>query len=485
MLPSFLFHIANRTGKSFTVLILLAAANVVYGQVLNTPNTLYSIAGGAAGNADGTGPAAQFNNPSGITVDTAGNLYVADFYNSTIRKITSAGVVSTLAGTVNGFGSADGTGPTAQFYKPIGITVDTAGNLYVADFYNSMIRKITSAGVVSTLAGTAGMDGSADGTGPAARFANPISLVFDKTTGNLYVADYNNATIRKITATGVVSTLAGSPGVLGSADGTGPAAQFDHPIGITVDTVGNLYVADEINRTIRKITSQGVVSTLAGTPGVSGSTDGTGAAAKFYTLRSITADTAGNLYVADSLNQAVRKITSTGVVSTVVGYIGSANTTVLGSLPGQISQPQAVIVMATNKLAITTDKNEVLGANLAAGFQYNFAGLMQPIDNPPVINTLKAGSAVPVKFSLAGDQGLNILAQGSPSVQAVSCNTSAPIDAIEETVTAGGSVLTYDASSDQYTYVWKTDKAWTGTCRQLTVKLTDDSEHTAIFQFVR
>jgi hypothetical protein len=184
-------------------------------------------------------------------VDGAGNIYVADSGNSTIRKITPGTVVSTLAGTAGNPGSADGTGPAAQFFYPYGVTLDNAGYVYVADTYNSTIRKITPVGLVATLAGTARQVGTADGTGPAAQFDFPEDVAVDN-TGNVYVTDTINNTIRKITPAGVVSTLGGTAGVSGSIDGVGPVAQFDDPLGITLDSAGNIYVADSFSSSIRK-----------------------------------------------------------------------------------------------------------------------------------------------------------------------------------------------------------------------------------------
>src|SRR5947209_4824023 len=204
------------------------------------------------GSADGTGNAASFNGPFGVSVGSAGNVYVADTSNSTIRKITPGGVVSTLAGTAGSVGSKDGTGSGARFNCPFGVTVDSAGNIYVADTSNSTIRKVTPAGVVSTLAGTAGGRGSDDGTGSVARFNFPAGVTVDS-SGNVYVADSSNNTIRKITPAGVVTTLAGlaPPGARDSADGVGSAARFNDPIGVTVDSAGKVYVADTGNNTIR------------------------------------------------------------------------------------------------------------------------------------------------------------------------------------------------------------------------------------------
>jgi hypothetical protein len=223
--------------------------------------------------------------------------------------------------------------------------VDGAGNVYVADQDNHTIRKITPAGVVSTLAGSAGVTGSTDGTGAAARFSGTAGVAVDG-AGNVYAAEFVNSTVRKITAAGVVTTLAGTAGVTGSADGTGAAARFNTPFGVATDSAGNVYVADTINHTIRKITPAGVVSTLAGTAGVTGSTDGTGAAARFNSPGGVAVDGAGNVYVADGSNHTIRKITSAGVVSTVVGVAGQPGF-VPGALPGRIGYPGDVAVSGT------------------------------------------------------------------------------------------------------------------------------------------
>ncbi len=267
-------------------------------------NLVTTLAGQAtAGSTDATGIAAKFNNPYGVAVDTAGNIYVADKYNNRVRKITPAGVVTTLAGS-GAAGSTDGTGIAAQFNNPFAVAVDAAGNVYVADTNNNRIRKITPAGVVTTLAGsTAGYN---DATGAAAQFNSPFNGVAVDATGNVYVADTNNNRIRKITPAGVVSTLAGS-GVAGSTDGTGAGAQFYNPQGVAVDATGNVYVADTNNNRIRKITPVGVVSTLAGS--ILGYVDSTLAGARFTYASGVAVDSAGNLYVADSGNNRIRKIT--------------------------------------------------------------------------------------------------------------------------------------------------------------------------------
>ena len=280
-----------------------------------TPAGVVSTFAGSPGNfgsADGTGGAARFRVPRGLGIDTAGNVYVADTVNTLIRKISPAGVVSTLAGSTGG--SVDGTGSAARFGQPWDAAVDSAGNVYVSDSSNVTIRKITPAGVVTTLAGLAGSAGTADGTGSAARFGNVTGIAVDA-AGNVYVCDNAN-TIRKITPTGDVTTFAGLANAVGSADGAGSAARFQDPQGVAVDAAGNVYVSDTANRTIRKITPAGVVSTLAGLAGASGNVDAAGSAARFGRPRGLTVDPAGNVYVADTDNNSIRKITPAGVVTT-------------------------------------------------------------------------------------------------------------------------------------------------------------------------
>jgi hypothetical protein len=289
---------------------------------------------GQPGSSDGTGSAARFCKPWDAVVDSAGNVYVADAGNDEIRKITPSGVVTTLAGSAGQEGSNDGTGSAARFWYPEGVAVDSAGNVYVADTGNREIREITPSGVVTTLAGSAGQYGSSDGTGSAARFGGPapggpVGVAVDS-AGNVYVGDYWNDEIRKITPSGVVTTLAGSAGQTGSSDGTGSAARFGGPMGVAVDSAGNVYVGDSENDEIRKITPSGVVTTVAGSAGQAGSSDGTGSAARFDYPEGVAVDIAGNVYVDDANNGEIREITPSGVVTTLAGspgQIGSSDGT--------------------------------------------------------------------------------------------------------------------------------------------------------------
>ncbi|NDZ14032.1 hypothetical protein C7T35_34065 [Variovorax sp. WS11] len=235
----------------------------------------------------------------GVVVDAGGNVYVADYENNVIRKITPTGDASILAGSTEGW--TDATGTDAQFNGPAGLAIDSSGNVYVADYDNNVIRKITPNGTVTTVAGS-GSRGAADGQGAAASFDRPNGLKVDA-SGHIYVADASNHLIRKITPDGVVTTLAGS--TQGFADGTGIAAQFDYPWGIALDADGNVYVADSSNNKIRKITPNGVVTTLAGS-GTNGSENGFGLTAQFDDPLDVAVDASGNVYVLD--DYSVRKI---------------------------------------------------------------------------------------------------------------------------------------------------------------------------------
>jgi hypothetical protein len=331
--------------------------------------------GPQAGSTDGVGTAARFSNPGGVAWDAAGNLYVTDGgnYISTIRKITPAGVVTTLAGLAGNSGSADGTGTAARFGGINGAATDGAGNLYVADNGNSTIRKITPAGVVTTLAGLAGNSGSADGTGSDARFNDPDGVAADL-SGNFYVADNGNSTIRKITPAGVVTTLAGLAGNSGSADGTGSDARFYEPGGVAVDLSGNLYVADQRNSTIRKVTPAGVVTTLAGLAGSNGSADGTGTGARFNWPRGVAVDLSGNLYVADESNCMIRKVTPAGVVTTLAGLAGSGGDADGLGAAARFAFLGLVSVNAGGTVAVADTTNNTIRTITPAGLVTTLAG---------------------------------------------------------------------------------------------------------------
>ena len=287
----------KNTHCTICVLALLAfAATAVQARAQSdygTPYAFTNFAGipGVLGTDDGAGAAARFYYPEGVAVDRLGNVYVSDSDNYTVRKITPSGEVTTLAGVPGQSGTTDGVGNIARFAGPYGLTADNIGNVYVADPNNNSVRKITATGAVTTLAGG---------------FASPYGVAVDS-DGFVYVVDTGNHTIRKVTPAGAVTTLAGSAGASGSVDGIGSVARFAFPLGLAVDTAGNVFVADPGNFTIRKIAPQGIVSTIAGSAGVGGNQDGIGSAAQFALPIGVAVDSAGQVYVTDAPNHRITK----------------------------------------------------------------------------------------------------------------------------------------------------------------------------------
>ncbi|MCB2377725.1 hypothetical protein LGH70_09045 [Hymenobacter sp. BT635] len=267
---------------------------------------------------DGQTSSARFNRPMGIAVAPDGTVYVADCNNHTIRQISPEGVVTTLAGMAGQPGRQDGLRELARFHHPVGLALDAAGNLYVADTQNHTIRKVTPAGLVITMAGRPGEKGTTDGEASKARFNFPQGITAAP-DGTVYIADTESHTIRQLTTTGVIRTVAGMPGRKGAADGTGANARFFHPSGLATNASGTLYIVDNGNHTIRKIESDGMVRTIAGAAGKSGSADGQGTAARFDWPNGIAVNARGWLYVADNVNSTIRLLLPNGQVTTLTG----------------------------------------------------------------------------------------------------------------------------------------------------------------------
>lgn len=278
--------------------------------------TVLAGASGLTGSADGTGASARFTWPTSVAVTAGGTVYVGDG-NNTLRMVTPAGVVTTLAGSPGVSGTTDGTGGAARFGDLIqGLALDGSGNVLVADTYNHTIRQVTPGGVVTTLAGIAGQAGATNGALGVGKLSNPSGLAVSA-GGTLYIADYGNHTIRSLTA-GTLATFAGAAGTVGSTDGTGSAASFNNPIGLALHGSGKLYVVEAPSHTIRGIDSGAVVALLAGTANAPGNVDATGASARFHQPAGVAVDPSGNLVIADSANGTLRKVTPAGVVTTYI-----------------------------------------------------------------------------------------------------------------------------------------------------------------------
>jgi hypothetical protein len=281
---------------------------------VGTDVVLKTLAGipGVSGPDDGAGSSARFRAPQGIACNSVGNLFVADTLNDNIRMVTPWGQVTTISGMALAPGSDDGTNTQARFSNPQGIAISPEGMVYVADSGNNTIRKMVLNGgnwVVSTIAGLAGVPGTNDGLGTSARFNGPLGIAMYNT--NLLVCDFGNHSIRKLTPSGTnwtSTTFAGVPGAFGSVDGPVGIARFNRPNGIAVDSTGNVFVSDEGNSTLRKITPAGTVSTVAGLAGIPGKSDGVATEARFDLPAGLSTHPAGGVLLADYGNFTVRRI---------------------------------------------------------------------------------------------------------------------------------------------------------------------------------
>ena len=311
----------------------------------------------------GPATAAALSRPTGVAVGGAGNLYIADTYNNRIRKVSPAGIMTTVAGNGLAIFSGDGgPGTSASLLPPSGVAVDAAGNLYIADAWNHRIRKVSPAGIISTLAGNGAYKFSGDG-GPAtaASLAYPWGAAVDA-AGNLYIADRDNNRIRKVSPSGIITTVAG--GGSGGDGGPSASASLRGPVGVALDAAGNLYIADRGNQRIRKVSPGGIISTVAGSGILGYSGDGGPAtAAALSQPTGVTVDAAGNLYIADLGNNRIRKVNPFGMISGtittvagygVTGYSGDGGPATSGSL----TAPCGVAVDAAGNLYIADTGND-------------------------------------------------------------------------------------------------------------------------------
>jgi DNA-binding beta-propeller fold protein YncE len=458
----------------------------------------------------------QFQAAAGIAVDSSGNIYVADQGANVVRKFSSTG---TPAGTIGTSGSGDG-----QLSGPVGIAMDSGNNLYVADTGNNRIQKFNSAGAFVTNWGTVG-----SGNG---EFNAPQGVAVD-TAGTVYVADTGNNRAQLFSNTGTFMEVVGSAG---SGDG-----QFTGPVDVASTSAGTFfYVADRDNFRVEKFGTTAASPTanagadqtvecggattavnLDGSASTAGSGTinsyswaegatplGTGATLTVHlptgthTITLTVTDTGGGsdtddvvVTVQDTLapniscpsDVVVGLPTSSSATSMVVNYPAVTATDSCSSSVTVNSTPASGSVFPVGTTTVNASADDGVGHVATFSFtvtvQYDFAGFFPPVANPPALNIVQGGRGIPVKFSLSGNKGLGIFAAGSPASGPYPCNSSDPATPLEETVTAGGSSLSYDPATDRYNYVWKTESSWAGTCRQLVVKLNDGSIHRANFKF--
>ena len=334
--------------------------NPLQSSAVEPTNVISTVAGGGVGDFGYATNAALYA-PSGVAMDGAGNLYIADRDNERIRKVDTNGVITTVAGNgTNGYAGDGGAATNAELANPIGVAADGTGNLYIADFINNRIRKVDTNGVITTVAGN-GVKGYAGdgGTATNAELANPTGIAADG-TGNLYITDSINSRIRKVDTNGLITTVAGN-GVIGYAGDGGAAtnAELGLPSSVAVDGTGNLYIADEFTFSIRKVDTNGVITTVAGNGAFGYAGDGGEAThAELNSPTSVAMDGAGNLYIADMHNQRIRKVDANGVITTVAGngtngYAGDGG----AATNSELNLPHSVAVDGVGNLYIADAGN--------------------------------------------------------------------------------------------------------------------------------
>ncbi len=345
---------------------------------INSAGIISVVAGNGVCSYSGDGgPAtsAALNQPAQMAMDSAGNLYIADFNNGVVRKVTSAGIMSTVAGTGGCCYTGDG-GPAAKatLFGPTGLAVDSAGNLYIADTEDNAIRKVNSSGIISTVAGTGTAGFSGDG-GPAtsAQLNNPRGVAVDA-AGNIYIGDTSNFRVRKVMPSGIISTIAGTGIQTSSGDG-GPAvnANLSFPEGLALDSAGDLYIADYARETIRKINALGIISTVAGN-GLNnfGGDGGPATSAALAEPQSVSVDPAGNLYIADFQNHRVRVVNPAGTITTFAGQILLGNNG--PATRALLAQPYHVAFDGSGDMYIADIANNMIRKVSAAGIITTYAG---------------------------------------------------------------------------------------------------------------
>jgi len=359
----------------------------------------------------GPATAAELYAAFGVAVDASGNLFIADQANRRIRKVSASGIITTVAGSGpggeaagGGFSGDDGPATSAQLSGPQSVIVDASGNLFIADTYNNRIRRVSVSGIITTVAGSGPRGFSGDG-GPAtaASLYYPSDVAVDS-AGNLFIADFDNQRIRKVSASGIITTVAGN-GTQGFSGDGGPAtaASLYYPSGVAVDASGNLFIADSGNSRIRKVSASGIITTVAGSgpSGFSSGFSGDGGPATSASLGEpyhVAVDSAGNLFIADTGNSRIRKVSASGIITTVAGsgtdgFSGDGGPAASASL----SEPCGVAVDASGNLFIADTYNNRIrrvSTSLTAAAPSIASGGIVPVDS--TVATIQPGEWVSI-----------------------------------------------------------------------------------------
>jgi len=343
----------------------LLVAGVVFPSAADTPvPIIQTVAGNGASTFSGDNGAAgtaSLSDPFGVAVDAIGNLYIADTSNHRIRKVDTSGIIATVAGNgIEGHSGDGGAATSAALNTPIGVAVDAIGNLYIADAFNNRIRKVNAAGVITTVAGNGDARFSGDhAAATSASLSAPFGVAVDK-SGNIYIADTSNQRIRKVDTSGMIATVAGN-GTEGFSGDSGAAtrASLNFPTGVTVDRAGNLFITDQSNHRIRKVSADGVITTVAGNGDSGFLGDHAAATSASLNLPIGTAvDSAGILYIADTSNHRIRKVSAEGIVTTVAGNgIGGFSGDGSAATRATLNSPNGVAVDSVGNLYIADSSN--------------------------------------------------------------------------------------------------------------------------------
>jgi trimeric autotransporter adhesin len=351
--------------------ILLMALVVGCGSSSSSPTssgtTINAMAGTGTAGYTGNGAAAasaELNFPAGVALDASGNLYIADANNNVVRKVTTAGTISTIAGNgTAGYTGNGGAATNAELNGPYGVVLDASGNLYIADTNNNVIRKVTTAGTISTVAGT-GSSGNTGNGGPAtsAKLSGPAGIAVDA-SGNLYIADSGNNVVRKVTTAGTISLVAGTGTVGYSGIGSvATSVDLSWPVGVAVDASGNIYIADAESNVVLKVTPTGTLTTVAGNGNIGYTGDGGPAVnAELNNPTGVAVDGAGNLYIADTLNNVVRTVTPGGIITTMAGtgtpgYSGNGGP----STKAKLNSPLGIVASGSGTVYVADTSNNVI-----------------------------------------------------------------------------------------------------------------------------